>query len=267
MRRLCSIANKKLMRACRMKKSGIYHIVNKINGKIYVGSAMDLRQRKNAHFSELRRQVHRNQILQRAYNKYGENNFKFKIVALCPMEYLIKLEQWFIDNCSSKYNIAPKAGNCFGKHHSKETKKKIGDKKRGLKQTDKTIGLRVEKTSKPVFQYDLNGIYVTSFSSIAEAGRQIGGVIKPDIGRVARTEKGTALKYQWRFYKINKIRETVINQQRPVICKNLKGEVLCEYKNVSSAARALNAQVSNVTSCLKGRLKTSAGYKFEYRNN
>ena len=53
------------------KKSGIYQIRNLVNGKIYVGSSVNLETRKTPHYWELENNRHNNQHLQRAYNKYG----------------------------------------------------------------------------------------------------------------------------------------------------------------------------------------------------
>lgn len=59
---------------------GIYKIINVINNKFYVGSAVDLRRRKTRHFSELRNGKHNNRHLQAAWVKYGEQAFVFVVV-------------------------------------------------------------------------------------------------------------------------------------------------------------------------------------------
>jgi group I intron endonuclease len=59
---------------------GIYKIINVVNNKFYVGSAVDFKRRKARHFSELRNKKHNNQKLQNAWNKYGEQAFVFVIV-------------------------------------------------------------------------------------------------------------------------------------------------------------------------------------------
>jgi group I intron endonuclease len=61
-------------------KSGIYKIINLVNNKFYVGSAVDLRRRKARHFSELRNNRHNNRHLQAAWLKYGEKSFVFVVV-------------------------------------------------------------------------------------------------------------------------------------------------------------------------------------------
>lgn len=59
---------------------GIYKIINVINNKFYVGSAVDLKRRKTRHFSELRNGKHNNRHLQAAWQKYGEQAFVFVVV-------------------------------------------------------------------------------------------------------------------------------------------------------------------------------------------
>lgn len=41
-------------------KSGIYQIINLVNGKTYTGSAINFRLRKNRHFSDLKLRIHHN---------------------------------------------------------------------------------------------------------------------------------------------------------------------------------------------------------------
>lgn len=61
-------------------KSGIYKIINVVNNKFYVGSAVNLRRRKARHFTELRNNRHNNRHLQAAWAKYGEQAFIFVVV-------------------------------------------------------------------------------------------------------------------------------------------------------------------------------------------
>lgn len=59
---------------------GIYKIINVVNNKFYVGSAVNLRKRKTRHFSELRTGKHKNRHLLAAWNKYGEQAFVFVVI-------------------------------------------------------------------------------------------------------------------------------------------------------------------------------------------
>lgn len=65
---------------------GIYKIINIVNNKFYVGSAVDLKRRKTRHFSELRTGKHNNRHLQAAWDKYGEQAFVFVVVEELAIE-------------------------------------------------------------------------------------------------------------------------------------------------------------------------------------
>ncbi|TXG82357.1 MAG: hypothetical protein E6R13_05105 [Spirochaetes bacterium] len=101
--------------------SGIYKITNIVNNKFYIGSSTELNKRRVQHFCDLKAGRHKNLKLQYSYNKYGKDSFKFEILATCPHEYLMKLEQWFIDNQLPNYNILKTAYTSIGHKHSEET--------------------------------------------------------------------------------------------------------------------------------------------------
>ena len=104
------------------KDGVIYKITNLINGELYIGSSTNLYKRYYTHLNHMRSQKKTCIKLNRAVNKYGEDNFKFQIIARCPIEYVIRLEQWFISNLYPQYNIAKIAGSNLGIKRSKEVK-------------------------------------------------------------------------------------------------------------------------------------------------
>lgn len=55
-------------------------LLNKENGRIYIGRTAKPSARRRGHFSELRRGVHGNPKLQLAYNKYGMESFVFDVI-------------------------------------------------------------------------------------------------------------------------------------------------------------------------------------------
>lgn len=66
----------------------IYFITNQTNNKKYIGETINIQERKARHLSNLRRGIHHSEKLQRAYDKYGEGQFKWSWDA-----YEIKDEQ------------------------------------------------------------------------------------------------------------------------------------------------------------------------------
>ena len=96
---------------------GVYCIVNKINGKSYIGStSISFRKRFNHHRNLLKRNLHKNSHLQRAWNLYGVENFDFNILEVIDnVEMVLDREQYWIDSFdfSKLYNINKLAsGGC-----------------------------------------------------------------------------------------------------------------------------------------------------------
>ena len=90
---------------------GIYEIVNIIDNKRYIGSSICIKNRKYNHFAQLRKNIHYNEYLQRAFNKYKEINFSFNIIEeLEDLETELSLrlkEQAYIDSYKweNLYNV------------------------------------------------------------------------------------------------------------------------------------------------------------------
>lgn len=88
---------------------GIYYIKNIINNTIYIGKSVDINRRFIRHKSELNKNCHKNLHLQRAYNKYGKDNFEFGVIVQCDKQDLNKLEIYYIqearNNNQNLYNI------------------------------------------------------------------------------------------------------------------------------------------------------------------
>lgn len=108
---------------------------------IYVGSAIDIDARWRRHKNDLRKDVHHSIILQRAWNKYGENNFKIIVIEKAKKCNLIKLEQLYLDVLKPKYNVSQVAGSNCGCRWtlSEETKRKISKSLKGRKQSAEHI--------------------------------------------------------------------------------------------------------------------------------
>ncbi len=118
--------------------SGIYKITNNINNKFYIGSASNFIKRWYRHKNRLKNNKHDNAYMQNAWNKYGEEAFKFEVLLYCDIKDLIFYEQKFLhaywDNSNICYNIAKDAISAMkGRKASEETKKKISLQTSGKK--------------------------------------------------------------------------------------------------------------------------------------
>ena len=80
------------------KQSGIYCIINTVNNKRYIGSAINLYERIRQHQHELSNNVHFNTHLQQSFIKYGIDCFKVEILETCVCSYdeLLKIEDKYI---------------------------------------------------------------------------------------------------------------------------------------------------------------------------
>jgi len=114
-----------------MNVSGIYTIVHREKGKRYIGSAVNIRLRRNEHYKRLRRGIHENRHLQHAWNKYGESAFQFKPLLICAPKDLLSYEQRCFDGYKPEYNICPTARSKLGVACSPETREKIAAAQRG----------------------------------------------------------------------------------------------------------------------------------------
>jgi len=76
---------------------GIYRIYNKITGKTYIGSSINISNRKYKHFWLLKNNNHDNIFLQNSFNKFGESEFIFEVVEYCEPCDLIIRENHYIN--------------------------------------------------------------------------------------------------------------------------------------------------------------------------
>lgn len=82
----------KLMIDDLKNKSGIYCIENLENNKKYIGMSNKVRKRVRRELTELSKNKHHNQYLQRSWNKYGEKSFNCYILEYCIKEELCEKE-------------------------------------------------------------------------------------------------------------------------------------------------------------------------------
>jgi group I intron endonuclease len=83
-------------------------IKNKIDGKKYYGSAKNINKRWVRHKNDLNKNQHQNIKLQRAWNKYGSDNFQFIVLEECSFDELLITEQKYL-NQNPEYNIGKKS--------------------------------------------------------------------------------------------------------------------------------------------------------------
>jgi group I intron endonuclease len=118
---------------------GVYVITHIKSDKKYVGSSVTLKRRLNRHRNELRKGIHRNQPLQRAWAKYGEEAFVFEVLERVQDDStLLCREQHWMDTLRKThklYNTCPKAGSPLGMKLTPEQRAKISSAHKGKKKS------------------------------------------------------------------------------------------------------------------------------------
>ena len=67
------------------------------------------------------------------------------------------------------------------------------------------------------------------------------------------------------YGRADRIRQANQPNNKPVLQYSLDGEFLCEYINITSAARVVNTTRANIRKCCNGIYKHAAGYKWTYK--
>ena len=76
---------------------GVYRIANLVNGKIYIGSSVNIEQRWAVHRSLLFYRKHQNAHLQSAWSLYGPESFVFEVLVEADRSDILEIEQERLD--------------------------------------------------------------------------------------------------------------------------------------------------------------------------
>jgi group I intron endonuclease len=120
------------------KRMGIYAITNTANGKVYVGSTIDLAKRQRCHMADLRANRHDNAHLQAAYNLHGPDCFALRVLedVANAADLIAREHAWMeaLRSCDETYgyNLMRFATR---PQHAPETRAKMSAAKKGKPHT------------------------------------------------------------------------------------------------------------------------------------
>ena len=127
-------------------EGGVYQIRNTVNGKRYIGSAVDFKRRFRNHRNRANKGTHHSIHFQSAWNKHGAKAFQFEILVVCPRNEILIHEQAIIDRELPEYNIAKiVSAPMLGMTHGPEAREKIAASKRGKKRPPEMVAATAEK--------------------------------------------------------------------------------------------------------------------------
>jgi group I intron endonuclease len=209
----------------------IYKITNKIDNKVYIGQTIgDLERRWKTHLNT----GSNCRYLKSAINKYGVDNFDFKLVCITFDNLLDNMEIKYIEqyNClvpngynlrlggnSGRHNAETKqkisetlkkrydnglihSKPQLGKPHSEIHKKKLSEANKGKRRSQETINKMIlSRRKNKIIQFDILGNRLNSFDSCKEAGEYI-GTTKANINHCCTGKRKTAKGYVWKYESI-----------------------------------------------------------------
>lgn len=110
---------------------GVYKITNKLTGECYVGSSKDIEYRFQQHKQRCYWRKRPNNLLYKAFQEYGLENFSFDIIELCDESALYDREDFHMLNGPHEYNVLRAQHNTeksrkewYAKYHETEAYKK-----------------------------------------------------------------------------------------------------------------------------------------------
>lgn len=228
-----------------MKKYYIYRVINKKNGKIYIGQTCHFKKRKEEHLADA--SPNSSSIFHRALFKYGEENFIWDIIAEAnSKKEANELEKRYIFLCCS---FKP-----FGYNMTKG-----GD---GGSMWN----------ARPIVCLTLEGEFVKRYESADEAEEK-DGFWSSNVLLSCRSNTLTCLgfmfMYEDEYYKYGpkKYIPAGPNNEKVIIQCNLDGHEIERFKSAAEASRKLGIDRSSISACALGITKTAGGYIFVFEKD
>lgn len=239
-------------------ESGIYMILNITNRKMYIGSSVDISNRWKTHQSDLMRNKHCNFHLQKAFDKYGKENFQFSILELCDKNQLQEREgHWCTifntHNKSKGYNLAAVRNGPSSEEFKKLQSSRAKNKKR-------------------VWLTDRQGNILNVFESIRQASTILGTSV--DHTQSLTNGKVKIFNKQFLLWTTNRFFQKDIqlrNQkrigspsQKQVFQFSLDGQLLNSFPSIKEAIS--QSQISNLKYLIDSGINNIGGSLWSYTN-
>jgi group I intron endonuclease len=217
---------------------GIYKITSP-NNRIYIGQSVNIKKR----FISYKRMYVKNEgqtRLHRSFLKYGVNNHKFELVCECIESELNNYERYYQElfNClNDGLNCRLTKTNDRSGSVSKETLLKMSIASMGNTHWE---GKKHTQETKDKIK-------------LANTGRKFSEEVNKSKGRKGRESN----------------RKGIFSENNPrsikVLQFDLNDNLIKEWNCLMDIRRELDYHIGNVSSCLKGNLKTYKKFKWQYK--
>jgi group I intron endonuclease len=279
-------------------KSGVYKIINKLNGRTYYGSAKRFKERWKQHAKSLEVGKHYNKFLQADFNTCGTDAFVFEVIEIVEGDKGARLlvEQRYLDAYQGSndicYNLrkdATAGDGCWSKDpeetrrkHSEASKKMweneehrkaVSQKNSQASKAQWSEPETREKMIKKMREIGAGKVGISRGPLSEETKKKIAaahiGLSAPYKGRKKSEEhadknKTNLLNYSQSEKRLNALRKTLC---KPIIAWNISDpEKKYEYIAIKTAIEELSITYRIICRILKGDIKmTKAGWIFAYK--
>lgn len=210
-------------------KSGVYMWTNQVNGKIYIGSSVDLSKRLRNYFNISYLSDFKDiMIIYKGLLAHGFDNFKLEILEYCnssQLELAPEIEQYYIDLLKPEYNILKVAGSSLGVKRSIETIAKI--RAGALSRSEEALAKNREHLK------------------ILNASQ----------------------KHKEHLAKLNTSLEHISKTAKPVYVLNMDNGESIEYRSLTQAANFYNVHPETVRRCINGNKLLLNKYQITYKKS
>lgn len=227
---------------------GIYKFENNINHMIYIGQAIDLKERYNKHCKNINDKTHTEDFY-KGLREFGLENFSYEILEefeTFDQDKLNELECYYIKKFNSLkpngYNMVPGGTNGAGLAKGKK-----------------------------VQQFDLKGNFICEYPSAHQA-EIFTGINYSSICACCRKEIQHTKNFQWKYKNSDKIitdisDNGIIINEKKVYQYDLQGNLLNIYSTLKEASELTKISKSLICKvcCFKGN--TAGGYVWRYEGS
>lgn len=169
-----------------MMKCGVYKIVNKVNGKMYIGQSVDIERRWREHIYNVGYDYRKNHLYS-AMRKDGLDNFVFSVIVECDEYMLDEFEIGIIKlyettNPEKGYNLM--SGGANGRP-TEETKQKLSESMKGRKRQPFSDEHKKKMSESKIKQYLYQG---TIYNGIQELSDFLGMIYSTLAYKISRKQ-------------------------------------------------------------------------------
>lgn len=263
---LMSLANKILMKQIDndiKHASGIYRIVNNITGDCYIGQTKDLANRKYEHMRLLKNDKHiytngERSLLQKAWNKYGEDNFTFDVIEYCNIDELDDRERFWVDFYQCNFAKTRHGYNLTdgGQPHNREIPNMQG-----------RIRVHNNQVEKVIFEEELEEYIALGFTRGVLPSRVVKGEQHYMYGKHVSDERKQLLRQKFLGRVVpNWVKVKVsIGRMKPIVQLTKQYEFVRSFGSGLEAEQETGISRSHISQSCNHKRKTAGGFVWRFK--